>query len=128
MFTDVFFKDFWIKHFKIMSQQKIIISTVMLIIISFISFIIMIKVVSSDSSSPVCSLIDNIQRPEARYFVRLCDINHDMGSNSTFVIIRRTLNNKADGLPDKVGVNLLVKELHKISCILRCHEEAHKEK
>jgi hypothetical protein len=90
-----------------------------MIIMSMIMFSTLLAItflVNSSSVKPGCELIDSIRRPDGLYFARLCNYT------GTSVVIRRTMNNKPDGDFSKVGVNLTPDELHKISCLVKCHE------
>jgi hypothetical protein len=77
---------------------------------------------SADHWKPKCDLIDSITRPTGLYFTRLCNSGHFVDVHGPLVAIRRTLNNKPDGDPSIIGVNLTPIELHKISCLVKCHE------
>jgi hypothetical protein len=89
---------------------------------AFCSLFIAVIVVSAPSSSPECRLIDSILRPGGLYFTRLCDSGHWVDIHGPLVAIRRTLNNKPDGDVSRVGVNLTPAELHRLSCLVKCHE------
>jgi hypothetical protein len=91
---------------------------------SLLLLLLVILAATSSSSlrKPECVLIDSILRPTALYFARLCDSGHLVDVHGALVAIRRTLNNKPDGDVSRVGVNLTPAELHRLSCLVKCHE------
>jgi hypothetical protein len=82
-----------------------------------ISSMLIISLVITTQSKSVCDLIDS-----GAYFTRLCNYGYIDDIKGPIVAIGKTVNNKSDGDVSRIGINLSPRELHKLSCLVRCHE------
>jgi hypothetical protein len=77
---------------------------------------------SNEKSAPKCQLIDSNLRSSAMYFTRFCKSGNMPGITGPIIAIGQTVNNKFDGSPSRIGLNLTPREIYKLACVVRCQE------
>jgi hypothetical protein len=112
-------------HFT-MSSQTVQMSVCVLVVLGLIMVSLVLSTggidASNEESKPKCQLIDSNLRSSAMYFTRFCKSGDFPGITGPIIAIGQTVNNKFDGSPSRVGINLTPRELYKLACVVRCQE------
>jgi hypothetical protein len=115
-------------HFT-MSSQTVQMSVGVLVVLCLIVVCLVLNtsgIDASNESNPNCQLIDSNLRTTAMYFTRFCTSGDIPGITGPVIAIGQTVNNKFDGSPSRIGVNLSPRELYKLACVVRCQELDHR--
>jgi hypothetical protein len=112
-----------------MNSQTVQMSVGVLSVLSIIVVSLVLFTGGTDTSNenkPNCQLIDSNLRASAMYFTRFCKSGDFPGITGPIIAIGQTVNNKFDGSPSRVGINLTPHELYKLACVVRCQELDHR--